>query len=72
MSNFAKRARELRKSHGLTQKQVAAIFESSEILWRKYEAGYRTPTVEGLIAIADYFGVSIDYLVGRTDNPQRL
>lgn len=72
MPTFSVRARELRRSKNLTQKQIASIFGVSEILWRKYEAGDRVPTLDGLIAIADYFGVSIDYLVGRTDNPQRL
>jgi transcriptional regulator with XRE-family HTH domain len=43
----------------------------SEILWRKYEAGTRTPTFEALIALADYFEVSLDYLVGRSDVLER-
>ncbi len=34
------------------------------------ERGRRTTTIEKLVAIADYFEVSIDYLVGRTDNPE--
>ena len=50
---------------------MAAEIGVSEILWRKYEAGDRTPTFEGLIAIADYFDVSLDYLVGRSDAPER-
>jgi len=55
----------------LTQKQAAAMFGLSERLWRSYEGGDRTPTFEGLIAIADFFDVSLDYLVGRSDNPKR-
>jgi len=67
MSSFASRVRELRSTKGLTQKQLASEFEVSEVLWRKYEGGTRTPTFEGLIAIADFFDVSLDYLVGRSD-----
>lgn len=69
MSNFAERVRSLRKARGLTQKQAADLFGITEIAWRKYEAGKRTPTFDGLIALADFFGVSLDYLVGRTDQP---
>jgi transcriptional regulator with XRE-family HTH domain len=69
MPEFASRLREQRKLKGLTQKQIAAEFSVSESLWKSYENGSRTPTFDGLIAIADYFNVSIDYLVGRTDNP---
>lgn len=36
----------------------------------RYETGTREPSNDDLIAIADYFDVSIDYLVGRTDNPE--
>lgn len=36
----------------------------------QYETGAREPCFKDLIAIADYFDVSIDYLVGRTDNPK--
>ena len=35
-----------------------------------YEKGRASPEMKGLIGLADYFGVSIDYLVGRTDNPE--
>jgi len=69
MSSFASRVRELRNAKGLTQKELASKFEASEVLWRKYEGGTRTPTFEGLIALADYFDVSLDYLVGRSDKP---
>lgn len=71
MASFASRVRELRVSKNLTQKQMSSEIGVSEILWRKYEAGDRTPTFEGLIALADFFNVSTDYLVGRSDIPER-
>lgn len=72
MSGFSSRVKELRLSKGLTQKQAAEHFEVGLRHWQKYEAGEFYPTVDGLIALADYFDVSLDYLVGRSDNPQRL
>ena len=71
MTTFASRVRELRLLKNLTQKQMSAEIGVSEILWRKYEAGDRTPTFEGLIALADFFEVSLDYLCGRSDVPER-
>ena len=70
MPDFASRIRECRKCKGFTQKQMAAELDISEILWRNYEAGNRRPTFEGLLRLARYFGVSLDYLVGWTDDPE--
>ena len=36
----------------------------------RYETGEREPGINELIKLADYFGVSVDYLIGRTDNPK--
>jgi len=56
----------LRKEKGLTQEQAAKgcdiIFRS----YRRYEAGEREPVASTLIKMANFYGVSIDYLVGRT------
>lgn len=71
MSSFACRIKELRTIKDLTQKQAAEIFDVGARHWQKYEAGEMTPTFEGLIALADYFDVSIDYLVGRSDDPKK-
>lgn len=70
--DFAERVRDLRKTHGLTQKQVADNTGLSTIGVQSYERRARKPTHDALISLADFFGVSIDYLVGRTDNPQIL
>ena len=42
----------------------------SSLGYQRYEYGERKPSFDMLIALADYFDVSIDYLVGRTDNPK--
>lgn len=67
--DFSARLLFLRKSRGLTQKQLADALALSEIAIQNYEARRRRPAFDVLLALADYFGVSLDYLVGRTDSP---
>lgn len=68
--DYADRILNLRRSRGLTQRQLAGDIGLSEIGIRSYEGRYRKPAHDALVALADFFNVSIDYLVGRTDNPQ--
>lgn len=65
MSVFAERLKELRKEKGLTQSQVGVHLGMSQQNYRRWEVGERSPSGETLIKLADYFDVSIDYLVGR-------
>ncbi|WP_278228469.1 helix-turn-helix domain-containing protein [Lactococcus lactis] len=62
---FAERLKELRKEKGLTQQKVADSLNISQPNYRRWEVGERSPSGETLIKLADYFDVSIDYLVGR-------
>lgn len=64
---FKERLRELRKEKGETQVQVAASVGILEQHYQKYERGANLPSLENAWKLADHFGVSIDYLVGRTD-----
>lgn len=66
---FAERLVSLRTEKNLTQKQVYSGVGMSPIGYQRYEYGEREPSYQKLLALADYFDVSIDYLVGRTDNP---
>ena len=68
---FAERLKELRTSRNLTQKQVYESVQMSPIGYQRYEYGDREPAYEKLLALADYFDVSLDYLVGRSDDPER-
>ncbi len=70
MPNFSDRLKELRKSNGMTQKQIAAHFEMTERNYQRLEAN-DSPSYETLIKFADYFNVSTDYLLGRSDDPNR-
>ena len=69
--NFGERLKQLRAVKNLTQKQLAIETETSERGIQNYEMGIRKPAFDVLIALADYFDVSLDYLVGRSDDPTR-
>lgn len=70
MNKFGVRLKQLRKAKKLTQKELGEIFGFSDSIITMYEKGAREPSAETLINLAEYFGVSMDYLVGRTDNPK--
>lgn len=61
------RLRELRKQHGLTTTALANIVGCSNPTITHYEKGDRKPDPEMLKKLADYFGVSVDYLLGRNE-----
>ncbi|MBQ8738777.1 MAG: helix-turn-helix transcriptional regulator [Clostridia bacterium] len=63
------RLKELRKKRGISQVRLALDLNTTQNSISRYETGERQADYDMLIAIADYFGVSIDYLLGRTDNP---
>ena len=67
---FSDRLIYLRKEKNITQKQLALDLNLSEVGIQNYEGKRRKPAYDVLVALADYFDVSIDYLVGRTDNPE--
>ena len=70
--SFPERLLAIRKSQGFTQKQVYEGVGMSPLGYQRYEYGDREPAYQKLLALADFFNVSLDYLVGRSDNPQRL
>ena len=70
MQIFAERIKSLRIAHGMTQEAVGKIVGVKRYSVCGYEKGNNYPEVPVLIALADYFGVSTDYLLGRTDNPE--
>ncbi|MBO5746417.1 MAG: helix-turn-helix transcriptional regulator [Clostridia bacterium] len=64
---LAQRLKQCRKEKGLTQQQVAIYCDITEKAYQNYELMTREPKLEILIKIADFYKVSLDYLVGRTD-----
>jgi transcriptional regulator with XRE-family HTH domain len=67
MKILGERVKELRKSKNLLQKQLAEILGLKSDTVIRLENGTRRPSLDKLIMLADYFDVSLDYLVGRTD-----
>lgn len=63
------RLKELRKKKGISQLRLATDLNTTQNTISRYETGEREPGIGELIKIADYFNVSVDYLIGRTDNP---
>lgn len=67
MKVFADRLLELRKEKGISQADLAKSISVSFGVVCYWETDRSEPTAPNLVKIADYFGVSIDYLLGRTD-----
>ncbi|MBR4979283.1 MAG: helix-turn-helix transcriptional regulator [Clostridia bacterium] len=63
------RIKELRKAKKISQIKLGIDLNMSQNTISRYETGKREPSLSDLIKIADYFGVSVDYLLERTDNP---
>ena len=64
---LSQRLKECRKEKGLTQNQVAIYCDITEKAYQNYELMTREPKIEILSRIADFYGVSVDYLIGRTN-----
>lgn len=62
--------RTLRKERGLSQTKVETKTGIAQALLSKYENGLRLPPTETLIKLADFYGVSVDYILMRTENPE--
>ena len=62
--------RKLRKEKGLSQSAVQMQTGIEQALISKYENGERVPPTETLMQLADFYGVSMDYIMGRTDRKE--
>ena len=67
---YYKRVRELREDHDLTQRQLAAHLRITQPQYFLYEQGYRDLPTDILIALADLYETSTDYILGRADDPK--
>ena len=65
--NLHERIRSLRKERKETQVQLAQSIGITDRQYQRFEAGNQKPGFDNLCALADHFGVSLDYLAGRTD-----
>lgn len=69
MSIFKERLRICRAQAGKTQEEVSKNTSIAYSTYRRYERGTTEPTLSDAARIADFFGVSLDYLAGRSDDP---
>jgi len=67
MSKLPERLLALRKERKLNQEDILTEFGVSIRTYRRYETGEREPTLSTLWKIADFYGVTVDYLIGRSD-----
>ena len=70
MAVFSDRLKEARKAKGITQKAMAERLDIQETSYQQYEYGRREPNHENTVKIADILDVSVDYLLGRSNNPK--
>ena len=67
--DFSERLKTLRAQRGLTQEQLAHSLDIPDTSVRRWESSGRPPKRERLEKLADFFGVSVDFLLGRTEDP---
>lgn len=66
---YVKRIRDLREDNDKTQLEIAQMLETSQTMYARYERGANELPIRHLLSLADYYNVSTDYILGRTDNP---
>lgn len=66
---YQRRLRDLREDHDKTQQDIADILGTSQTMYARYEWGANELPLRHLLKLADYYGVSADYLLGRSNTP---
>ena len=66
-----KRVRDLREDKDLTQKEIAKALNCSQQVYSNYELGQRDIPTDILIKLSQFYNVSVDYILGLSDNPRR-
>ena len=62
---YLKRLRDLREDHDLTQTDIANLLGIKQTVYSRYERGYQNIPLEHLLKLADYYGVTLDYIFER-------
>ena len=68
---YFQRLRDLREDKDLRQEDVAEILGISQTVYSRYERGFQTIPVVHLLRLADFYGVTTDYILGRTNDSGR-
>ena len=72
MATLGERLKLLRKEKRMTQPELAALLNQSLRAYQYYESGHHIPEFPNLILLADFYGVSLDFLVGRSETREKL
>lgn len=67
--DYRRRLRDLREDHDKTQQDIADVLGTSQTMYARYERGANELPVRHLVKLAEYYQVSADYLLGRSDEP---
>ncbi|MCI7232479.1 MAG: helix-turn-helix transcriptional regulator [Oscillospiraceae bacterium] len=67
----AERLRALREDNDYTQREIANLLKCSQVSYSHYEIGRRDIPLDHLITLSEFYGVSVDYILGVTDSKQR-
>ena len=70
MIEYTERLRKLREFEKINQTEIAKELGVSQNTYSQYETGARQPSLEMLIKLAEFYFVSVDYILGLTDNPE--
>lgn len=65
---YFQRLRDLREDMDMNQTQIAKLLNTSQTVYSRYERGFQTIPIEHLLILADFYDVSTDYILGRTNN----
>ena len=67
MMDYIKRIRDLREDKEVTQREVAAVLQTSQTMYTRYERGANEMPIRHLITLTKYYGVTSDYILGLSD-----
>ncbi len=66
---YLKRMRDLREDHDKTQREIAELLGTSQTMYARYERGANELPIRHLVKLCDYYRISADYFLGRSDQP---
>ena len=67
---YSQRIRDLREDKDLVQSDIAKLLKTTQSYYAQYENGHRPLPIEHLITLCEFYNVSAEYILGRTDNPK--
>lgn len=70
--DYRRRMRDLREDRDLTQEAVAQVLGTSQTMYARYERGANELPIRHLLTLCRFYGVSADYFLGLTDQPERF